>query len=228
MGGKNTRRRTQLLLLATLLAVSMASPARAFWGDGRAEEAERLATLLELRPGAVVADIGAGDGTFSLALARRVGPTGRVYATELEAEQQEEIREAAREAGLGNIVVVQAGTTDIGVPEGCCDAIFMRNVYHHLTQPAEIDASIYRALRPGGVFAVIDFLPSFWLAPFTPKGLPKERSGHGVTPEHLTREVEAAGFELVRVEDDWPGGLFADPFCALFRKPAPGGAGGSS
>ena len=75
---------------------------------------------------------------------------------------------------------------------------------------------------------MIDFPPSFWLAPFTPKGTPTDRGGHGITPELLTRELEAAGFELLRVEEDWPGGVFADPYCAVFRRPARDAAGGPS
>ena len=151
MRTKHARGRPLLFLLATLLAASLASPAWAWWGDGTQEEAERLAALLALRPGAVVADLGAGDGDLSLALARRVGPNGRVYATELEAEQLEKIRKAARLAGLENVVVVQAGVAETGLPEDCCDAIVMRKVYHHLTQPAEIGASVFRALNPGGI-----------------------------------------------------------------------------
>jgi len=76
-----------VLLLATL---SAAAPARA------EAEADRLAALLELRPGVTVAEIGAGDGELTLAIAARVGATGRVYATEIEAEKQDAIRAVAQ------------------------------------------------------------------------------------------------------------------------------------
>ena len=75
---------------------------------------------------------------------------------------------------MANVTVVEGDATDTRLPEGCCDAVFMRDVFHHLTDAAAINASIARALRPGGVFVVIDFLPG--------------NEGHGITPEKLVEE----------------------------------------
>lgn len=70
----------------------------------------------------------------------------------------------------------------------------MRDVYHHFTHPAEIDGSLYRALRPGGLLAVIDFPPGFFLNLIAPvKGAPKSHKGHGISQAVLIQEVTGVG-----------------------------------
>jgi len=121
------------------------------------------------------------------------------------------------------VTVVQAQARDTGLPANCCDAVFLRRVYHHLTNPAETDASLLRAARSGGVLAVIDFAPfSFW--PGSPEGVPENRGGHGIASQLLVAELTASGFELVRVINDWPGRWPLGSYCAVFRKPSRPGA----
>ena len=99
-------------------------------------EAERLVETLELRPGDAVADIGAGAGAMSVAVAVVLGPRSRLYATEISAARLDEIRAAVSEAGLDNVTVVEGHATRTNLPEACCDAIFVRRVYHHFGDPA--------------------------------------------------------------------------------------------
>jgi SAM-dependent methyltransferase len=172
----------------------------------------------------VVADVGAGDGEYTLWAARTVGPGGRVYSTEIDPEKLKALKAMVREAGLENVAVVEAGVSETGLPETCCDAIFMRGVYHHLTDPAAIDASLLQALRPGGLLAVIDFPPTLWLWPWTPKGIPANRGGHGIRSDLVVEELTQHGFELVRVSNDWPSGWLISHYCALFRRPGPDAA----
>jgi predicted methyltransferase len=175
--------------------------------------------LLEIGPGSVVADIGAGKGQYALALARRVGPTGRVYATEIDAGLREKIARAAEREGLANVVVVEALEDATGLPPGCCDAAYLRDVYHHLTKPEPFLASLHASLRPGARFVVIDFRPTLWLAPWTPEGLPEDRSGHGIEPEVVTREVGAAGFAGAALDEDWPSPWLHRLFAIGFDRP---------
>jgi predicted methyltransferase len=202
------------VLALLLLVISSAAPVAA------EAEADRLAALLELRPGVTVAEIGAGDGELTLAIAERVGATGRVYATEIETEKQEAIRVAAREAGLANVEVLPAQLTSTGLPAGCCEAIFMRHVYHHLSDPAAVDRDLLRALRPGGVLVVVDFPPTWYLRPFTPEDVGAERSHHGIEPGEALRELLAAGFEQVRRIDPWhERWLGPDSYALVLRRP---------
>src|SRR6185312_16508979 len=77
-----------------------------------------------------------------------------------------------------NITTLKAADGDTNLPPESCDSIFMRLVYHHLTKPADVDASLFRSLKPGGLLAVIDEEPR----PGSPRveGVPENRSGHGV------------------------------------------------
>lgn len=165
----------------------------------------RLRQVLSLEAGKVVADVGAGQGELTRALAREVGPKGRVFSTEIDAGRLEKLRVAT----LDNVTVVEARADDTGLPPECCDAIVLRRVYHHLTQPASVNASLLRALRPGGVLVVIDFPPPFFWS----------RGSLGVPAQAVLAEVGRGGFELVRLIDDWPGRGPLGSYCALFRKP---------
>lgn len=201
------------LILAALML--LASPALA------QSEGERLAELLALRSSMTVAEIGAGSGELAVELARRVGPGGRVYATELEAEQRDEIRAAAAQAGLANLEVVEAQVAATGLPSACCAAVFMRHVYHHLTEPAALDRDLLRALEPGALLVVIDFPPTWYLRFFTPEGVGEERSRHGIEPALALEELVAAGFERVALIEDWDERwLGPDSYALVVRKPA--------
>lgn len=177
------------------------------------EEADRLALELNWQPGSVVADIGAGGGEMTLAAAKHVGAAGRVYTTELEAKALAHLQDlAAREK---NITALQAGEAQTNLPPECCDAIFMRLVYHHLTKPAEIDASLFRSLKPGGLLAVIDREPPSGTQRV--EGVPENRGGHGVPQKILIEELTSAGFLVVKSIDNWPD----NHYCVVFRKPKP-------
>jgi ubiquinone/menaquinone biosynthesis C-methylase UbiE len=180
------------------------------------QETDRLARLLVLEPTSQVADVGAGDGAYSLELASRVVPQGRVFATEIEPEDVEALGAKAVAAGLHNVTTLQAREDSTNLPTNCCDAVFLRGVYHHVTRPAETIASVRDALRPGGRLAMIDFEPSWFLSTFFPvRGVPANRGGHGVTPTIVVSELEQAGFTLVDRVNDWVDGQY----CLVFRKP---------
>jgi SAM-dependent methyltransferase len=121
------------------------------------------------------------------------------------------------------VKVVQAHARNTGLPTSCCDAVVLRRVYHHLSDPAATNLDLLRALRPGGVLAIIDFPPMFsWLWPWSPKDTPGHRTGHGVAAGLAVEEVTAGGFTLVKVIEDWPGRGPLKSYCAIFRKPEAG------
>ena len=177
-------------------------------------EVSRLVELLELRSDSVTADVGAGSGEVSVEMARQLGPTSRVYGTDINAQRIAEIKQAATNAGLTNVVALEGAPASTNLPEACCDALFVRHVYHHFADPAAMNASILRSLKPGGRFAVMD-------GPRKAKTSvpPAERASgdtHGVAQETVVEELKAAGFEIVTVLPEWPGNLFL----VLARKPA--------
>jgi predicted methyltransferase len=210
------KRRSFLVALAFVFGALWVAPC--LGQETWQEESNRLAKLLDWHAGSVVAEIGAGEGELTLLAAERVGPSGTVYTTELDAEKLKHLEELAAKGQ--NIRALRAGATDTNLPQGCCDSIFMRLVYHHLTKPAEIDASLFRALKPGGRLAVMDEEPSEGSS--VPKGVPKNRVGHGIPQKILISELVAEGFQVESVDTDWPGRSFSSQlYCVVFHKPKP-------
>ena len=111
-----------------------------------AAEADRIAEVLRLEAGMTVADVGAGDGEWAVELARRVGENGHVYATEVDEDDLEDARERLEDTGLDNATTILGDQHDTGLPTDCCDAVLLRLVYHHFTDPAPMRASLRRAL----------------------------------------------------------------------------------
>jgi ubiquinone/menaquinone biosynthesis C-methylase UbiE len=167
-----------------------------------AAEAERLAELAGVRDGQVVADIGAGGGRFAEALARRVGETGRVYASELPGPTRDALADRVR--GLANVVVVTGERERTHLPAACCDLVLMRNMFHHVSDPAAFLGEIGRAVKPGGRVVAIDFEPGgLWFHGGRPDDAAPSRSGHGVSMKVAIGEFAAAGFRVEHADARW-------------------------
>lgn len=210
MNRKPLRSRVRLRFLALASAALVMFAARA-QGDA-AGEIKRLAELMQWKPGTIVADIGAGDGRYTFAAAGLVGAAGKVYATEIDATKLKELRAEVAKRKVQNVIVVQSKEADTSLPAACCDAIFLRRVYHHLTKPAEFDAALVRSLKPGGRLGIIDFPPRSGLDPV--EGVPANRGGHGIPQKILIEELTTAGLQVEKVVDDWPN----NDYCLLFVK----------
>ena len=183
------------------------------------QEFQDIRSILAAAPVATLADIGTGDGDYLPLYARFVGANGTVLATEIDSDLVASLRSRAAAEHLNNVSVYQATPTSTGLPDACCDVIVLRHVYHHLSHPEETLRDIHRALRAGGRLLIIDFRPTPLLAPWTPDELPDDHSGHGVTPDLITREASAAGFVLQTIDDDWPGGhLLMQRFAVLLER----------
>jgi len=181
-----------------------------------ADERDSIAQVLEIKEGTVVADVGAGEGDWTIDLARRVGETGRVFSTEISPEQLRNIEVVVAEAGLKNVTLIEGTATSTNLPDQCCDAILLRIVYHHFTAPIDMNQSMFASLRPGGLILVIDFQPGAPTAPTrTLSGVPERRGGHGTPKDQLIEEMSANGFELVRRIEDWS----YREYGILFRRP---------
>jgi ubiquinone/menaquinone biosynthesis C-methylase UbiE len=203
------KRKFAFVLVAVSAVYATALFARA--NSAASDEVSRLAKLMEWKPSAVVADIGAGDGRYAFAAAEHV-PAGKVFATEIDTQKLEALRSEVKRRNMQNVEVVESKEADTNLPAQCCDAIFLRRVYHHLTKPAEFDAELVRSLKPGGRLAIIDFPPRAGLEPV--EGVPANRGGHGI-PEHIVlEELTAAGLQVEKKVEDWP----EDSYCVLFVK----------
>jgi ubiquinone/menaquinone biosynthesis C-methylase UbiE len=214
--------RLTTLALATVIAVS---PSFAQEPDAAQIKQERqqaeldvpeLVKVLELKPGMTVADVGAGGGAFTVVLGKWIGD-GRVFATDIGQRQLREIRAYAEKEGLKNVTVIEGAPASTNLPEACCDAVFMRDVYHHITAIDAFDKSLLASLKPGGRLAIIDFAPRPNSA--LPDGVPANRGGHGIPASVVVEELKAAGFTHVRTMDPWLGEKRSAMFLTLFQRP---------
>jgi len=179
-------------------------------------EAPQLAEVLGLKPGMTVADIGTGGGAMAMVLGRLVG-SGRVYATDITQRSLTITREYAKSEGLTNITVIEGGAASTNLPSDCCEALFLRNVYHHVTQPAAFNRSLYATAKPGARLAIIDAAPD--KGSQLPADVPANRGGHGVPATVVIDELTAAGFVHVRTIQGWPlGDKYPTVFLVLFEK----------
>ena len=213
-------------LLVALVAVVIASPLYAQQPDAaqikqeRAQaekDAPQLAQVLQLKPGMTVADIGAGGGAFTVVLGHWIG-AGKVFATDIGARQLKEIRDYADKEGLKNVTVIEGAPAATNLPNACCDAMFMRDVYHHITQVDAFTKSLYASLKPGGRIAILDFRPRAGSA--LPDGVNPNRGGHGIAPSTIEEEMKTAGFTHVQTIESWPPDEKKQQlFLVLFAKP---------
>jgi ubiquinone/menaquinone biosynthesis C-methylase UbiE len=165
----------------------------AFENEGREVYARRhaLVEATGIRPGMVVADIGAGTGLFTRLFAARVAPAGKVYAVDISATFIDNILRTCREQGLRNVEGIVDTSRDVGLPDASIDLAFISDTYHHFEYPVSIMASIHRALRAGGRLIIIDFRRDPRINP--PWIMGHVRAGKAT----VIREVEAAGFRFI-------------------------------
>ena len=184
---------------ATALIVTLLVPAlAAAQQSGSTIATERIFEAIGVREGITVCEIGAGDGALSIAAAKIVGAAGRVYTSELGEDRVKALRSKVAGSELNQIIVVEGDPVKTNFPEGGCDALYMRNVYHHFGDPPRINASIAASMKPGARIAIVDFTP-----PDKEAERPADRSKdgmHGVTPETVSRELEGAGFQSITSE----------------------------
>jgi predicted methyltransferase len=146
---------------------------------------------LALAPGARVADLGSGGGYFTFRLARAVGPTGRVYAVDVDAELNEYVAGRATAEGLSQVEVILAEPADPNLPEEGVDLLFTSNTYHHIEDRARYFGAVRERLRPGGRVAILEYAESpSWFLP-----------AHTTSAETIRSEMEAAGFRLEKDHD---------------------------
>lgn len=201
-----------------LFAQQFPEPGQVKQERARAElEVPFLVEVLNVKPGMTVADVGAGFGAHTVVLGKWIG-AGKVFATDVGQRQLTVIREYVETEGLKNVTVLEGGTAATNLPPACCDAIFMRDVYHHITAVEGFTGSLFASVKPGGRLAILDFIPQ--PGSKLPAGVPENRGGHGIPTAVVENELKAAGFRHLRTVDRWPqGDVKRDLFLVLFEKP---------
>jgi ubiquinone/menaquinone biosynthesis C-methylase UbiE len=160
------------------------------------ENPEGALDALAIHAGMIVGDVGAGTGYMSLRLAKRVGPSGKVYANDIQPEMLRRLRENAARAGLTNIETVQGEEADPKLPPGHLDLVLLVDVYHEFSKPRQMIDKIREALKPDGRLVLLEYRKEDPSVPI--------REEHKMTVAEVKAELEPQGFVLSRVIETLP------------------------
>jgi ubiquinone/menaquinone biosynthesis C-methylase UbiE len=154
------------------------------------QRSEQVMDALGIAEGSVVADLGAGSGWFTVRLAQRVRPNGKVYAEDIQPQMVEVIKRRRARENLERTIEVRLGTAeDLRLPENSLDAALICDAYHEMEQPIALLRNAARALKKDGRLAIIEFTKA--------GGGPGPELEFRVDPERVIREAEAAGLRLI-------------------------------
>jgi ubiquinone/menaquinone biosynthesis C-methylase UbiE len=160
------------------------------------ENPEGALDAIGIRPGMIVADIGAGTGYMSLRLAKRVGPTGKVYANDIQSEMLRRLRQNADQAKLKNIETVLGTDVDPKLPAGQLDLVLLVDVYHEFSQPQKMLQKIRETLKPTGRLVLLEYRKEDPAIPIL--------IVHKMTVAEVRKELEAERFIFSQVIESLP------------------------
>ena len=169
----------------------------------RLGEAEQVMKLAGVRPGMWVADVGAGEGYYTVRLAPAVGPSGRVLAEDIVPETRDRLAQRVQRERLDTVAVRLGKPDDPLLPPRSFDRIFLVHMYHEVKSPYAFLWNLREGLKPDGLVVVVD--------------LDRPTNRHGIPPALLTCEFAAVGMQRTRLTT-LAGG---DAYFAMFRIAAP-------
>ena len=186
-------------LACSLSAVTLLAQDRAAQESRRErwQKVQEIFAEMRIRSGATVADVGAGDGFFTSRLARAVGPDGRVFAVDIDDKALERLRNRLNDDGLKNVTIVKGAADDPKLPAGVLDSALIVNAYHEIERHEPVLAALRRALKPEGRLVIVE--------PVRDSRRGRARADqvrdHEIDPEFVLRELRAAGFHIVGLQD---------------------------
>jgi SAM-dependent methyltransferase len=160
------------------------------------EQPDTAIRLLKIPRGASVADIGAGSGYMTVLLAGAVGPTGRVYANDVQPQMVDMLRRRFQGPRYTQVTVVQGAVDDPKLPAASVDLELLVDVYHELSQPQAMLRHLRQALKPSGRLALVEYRKEDPTIPIRPE--------HKMSVRDAKMEVEAEGFTLSKVDEALP------------------------
>jgi ubiquinone/menaquinone biosynthesis C-methylase UbiE len=160
------------------------------------EDPKQVLENLGLKPGMVVCDLGCGNGYYTLEMAARVKPTGKVFAVDIQPEMLHLLELRAEEQKVTNVEVVLGGLVDPRMPDDSIDLLLLVDVYHEFSHPSLMLKSIRKCLKPEGRIALVEFRAEDRTVPIRPE--------HKMTKKQIMKEYQANGFKLAEEYDKLP------------------------
>lgn len=160
------------------------------------EQPDRALDLIGIAKGSTAADIGAGAGYITWRLAERVGPTGKVYANDIQPEMLDLLRRNMRQRNLENVEPVLGAIDDPKLPKGAIDLVILVDVYHEFSEPQKMLRRIRECLKPDGRLVLLEYRGEDPKVPIRPE--------HKMTVAQVKAELEPEGFRLDKVLEDLP------------------------
>lgn len=160
------------------------------------EEPEAALDAITLAPGSVVADVGAGSGYMTVKMAKRVGPTGKVYANDIQPQMLTILRQRLDKEKVANVDLVLGTMDDPKLPANTLDLILMVDVYHEFAQPQPMLRKLRDSLKTGGRLVLLEYRKEDPSIPIRPD--------HKMSVAEAKMEVEAEGFTLAKVDERLP------------------------
>ena len=155
-----------------------------------------LLDAITLAPGSVVADVGAGSGYMTVKMAKRVGPTGKVYANDIQPQMLTILRQRLDKEKVANVDLVLGTMDDPKLPANTLDLILMVDVYHEFAQPQPMLRKLRDSLKTGGRLVLLEYRKEDPSIPIRPD--------HKMSVAEAKMEVEAEGFTLAKVDERLP------------------------
>jgi len=160
------------------------------------EQPDRALNEIGIAKGSTAADIGAGSGAITWRLAERVGPSGKVYANDIQPRMLELLRQNMAQRGIANVETVLGTVDDPKLPPSSVDMELMIDVYHEFSHPQEMLGHLREALKPGGRMVLLEYRGEDPAIPIRPE--------HKMTVAMVKAEVEPEGFRLDKTIETLP------------------------
>jgi len=160
------------------------------------ENPDRAIDVLKIEKGATVADVGAGSGYMTVKLSKKVGPQGKVYATDIQQGMLDLLNKRLVKSKITNVTTVLGTQDDPRLPPDALDLVIMVDVYHELSQPQVMLGKIRASLKSGGRLVLLEYRKEDPDVPIRPE--------HKMSVADAKLEVEAEGFKLTKTNEDLP------------------------
>jgi|GEM_PF-2070872 len=192
--------------------------------EEKRERWQKLPAIFEalgLKEGHWVADVGSGEGFFTVRLARAVGATGRVFAVDIDERSVRELRQRVKEESLETVEVILGDTDNPKLPAGALDSVLIMNAYHEMKEHQAMLKNLWQALRLGGRLVLADYISK------GRRNEPRSRQvkGHEIAPDVVNEELRQAGFEILDTRDPFilksEGEGRTDMWLTVARRPLP-------